>query len=150
MQLIRRSNSPIPTFSRLLDSFLTDEFFMNQGKGASLWNNTMPAVNIKETEDQYELEVAAPGFDKADFQISVEQNVLTISSEKKNNREKNGEDGRITRCEFSYSAFKRSFDLPEMVNQANISANYNNGILSIVIPKKEEAKPQPARKIEIS
>jgi HSP20 family protein len=149
MQLIRKSNRPAPAFARLLDSFLTDEFFVNQGKGASLWNNTMPAVNIKETEEQYELEVAAPGFEKADFQISVDQDVLTISSEKEIKKEENGEAGRFTRREFSYNAFKRSFDLPETVNHANISANYNNGILSIVIPKKEEAKPQPVRKIEI-
>ncbi len=148
MHLIKRSNRPVPTFAKILDTFLNDDLFPTPGKGATLWNNTMPAVNIKESEDQYELEIAAPGLEKSDFQINIDQDVLTISSEKET-KTKEKEAGKFTRREFSYSIFKRSFDLPETVESAKIAANYTNGILSILIPKKEEAKPQPVRKIEI-
>jgi len=149
MHLIKRSNRPVPTFAKILDTLLSDEFSPKPNNGATLWNKTMPAVNIKEAEDQYELEIAAPGLEKADFQINVDQDVLTISSEKEISKEEK-ETGKFTRREFSYSSFKRSFDLPETVDSAKIAANYNNGILSVVIPKKEEAKPQPVRKIEIN
>lgn len=148
MHLIKRSNRPVPTFARLLDNFLNDDLCPTPGKAATLWNNTMPAVNIKESEDQYELEIAAPGMEKSDFQINIDQDLLTISSEKENKTEEK-EAGKFTRREFSYSSFKRSFDLPETVDSSKIAASYTNGILNILVPKKEEAKPQPVRKIEI-
>ena len=148
MQVIKRSNRPLPTFAKMIDSFLTDDFFPSPNKGTTLWNSSMPAVNVKETEDQFELELAAPGLGKDDFNIQVDQDLLTISSEKEIKKEEK-EDGRFTRREFSYSSFKRSFSLPETVASEKIEANYTDGILSVVIPKKEEAKPQPVRKITI-
>ncbi|MFT4663725.1 MAG: HSP20 family protein [Polaribacter sp.] len=147
MHLIKRSNRPAPTFAKILDTFLSDDLFPTPSKGATLWNNTMPAVNIKESADQYELEIAAPGMEKSDFQINIDQDVLTISSEKKTKTE---EGDKFTRREFSYGSFKRSFDLPETVDASKIAANYHNGVLAILIPKREEAKPQPVRKIEIN
>jgi len=149
MQKIKRSKHPIPTFAKMLDTFLTDELCSSPRRGATLWNNTMPAVNVREDDNQYELEIAAPGYVKTDFHINIDQEVLTISSKKEVSKEEK-ENGKYTRREFSYSSFKRSFDLPETVDSTKIAANYNNGILSVVIPKKEEAKPVPARKIEIS
>ena len=109
-------------------------------------NNTLPAVNIYETNEDYKVEVAAPGYSKKDFNITLDNDLLTISSEKENPE---GQQGDFTRREFNYQSFKRSFTLPNTVEEEKISANYKNGILHISIPKKEEAKTKPPRQIEI-
>ena len=94
------------------------------------------------------MEVAAPGFEKGDFKLEVDHDLLTISSEKKvENETKDGE--QFTKREFSYQSFSRSFTLPNTADGERIEANYDNGILRITIPKKEEAKPKPSRVIEI-
>ena len=98
----------------------------------------MPAVNITENKDDYRVSVAAPGLNKNDFKIDVEGNMLTISSEKEVTKDDN--DARYTRREYSYSSFTRSFFLPEEVNQEKIEATYADGILNVMLPKKEEAK----------
>jgi HSP20 family protein len=108
----------------------------------------MPPVNLKASDDEFSLEMVAPGFEKDDFKIDLKDNLLTISSEKKvENELKEGE--RYTRREFSYQAFSRSFTLPKMVDVEKISAKYDNGILNISIPKLEEAKPKAPKQIEI-
>lgn len=111
--------------------------------------SSLPAVNIRETADSFEVEMAAPGMSKKDFSIELENNLLTISSEKQQeNQEKEGE--RFTKKEFSFLSFKRSFTLPKgVVDDDKIQAKYENGILSLRIPKKEEAKPRPPKKIAI-
>lgn len=111
---------------------------------------TIPAVNIKETETGFELELAAPGLKKDQFSIEVDQNLLTISSERKDENESKNAEGTYSRREFSYSAFKRSFTLPETVDSEKIEAQYEDGVLHIAIPKKEEALPKPKRLIEIA
>ncbi len=132
---------------------LFDRFFNNELEGwnrnnFSDTNTTLPSVNIKENTDTFEVEVAVPGFEKSDFNIELNNDILTISSEKQVNEEvKNDE--KITKQEFSYQSFTRSFTLPELVDEEKISAKYENGILSISIPKKEEAKPKPVKQIEI-
>lgn len=109
---------------------------------------TLPKVNIKETADAYFVEMAAPGLKKSDFHIDLDNQVLSISTEiEEENEEK---DENYTRQEFGYSSFKRSFTLPETVDDGKIKANYKEGILSIHLPKKEEAKQKPARSIKIS
>jgi len=148
----RSSNATLPSFVRMLDNIFSEDFSNSNRDGLTVWNGSMPAVNVKETEDQFELELAAPGLNKEAFNIEVDADVLTISSEKKeeNKEDEQGqEEGKYTRREFRYSAFKRTFNLPDTVDSNKIAANYADGILSIVIPKKEEAKPQPARKIDI-
>jgi len=150
MKLVRRSNRPVAPFTSVLDNFFNDEFFNFPTQKPTVWNRTMPAVNIKESDDQYDIEIAVPGKEKSDFNIKVDQDVLSISSEVKNETEDKAEDGNWTRKEFSYSTFKRSFNLPETVAADKIEANYVNGILKVVIPKKEEAKPQPTRLIEVA
>ncbi|MGK7389918.1 MAG: Hsp20/alpha crystallin family protein [Candidatus Cyclobacteriaceae bacterium M2_1C_046] len=107
---------------------------------------TMPSVNISETENDFKLEVAAPGMKKEDFNIVVNDNVLTISSEK--TREEREEE-KFTRREFSYEAFQRRFTLPKTVDEENINASYKDGVLEISIPKKEEAKRKSPRQIDI-
>jgi HSP20 family protein len=122
------------------------------------WNNsnfsrtdtTLPAVNIKETADNFEVEMAAPGMRKEDFKVELDGNLLTISSERKQEHEEN-EDQRYSRKEFSYQSFQRSFRLSkEVVDAENIQAKYENGVLHLLIPKREEVKPKPARMINIS
>lgn len=108
----------------------------------------VPAVNIIEGKDDFRIEVAAPGLDKKDFKIDVKNNVLFISSEKRQEDEK--KDEKIMRREFSYSSFSRSFSLPESVETDKIRASHRDGVLSITIPKKEEAKEKPPRQIAIS
>lgn len=146
--LVRRRNHALPTFAKVVNDFFNDDFGKNLDESLSIWNGTQPAVNVKEDTDGFSLSVAAPGYAKEDIEVKVDDNILTVSSEKKEeNTEKEGE--KFTRREFKYAAFKRTFTLPETVDATNISANYENGILHINIPKKEEAKPLPARTIEI-
>lgn len=108
----------------------------------------IPAVNITESKDNFTIEVAAPGLNKEDFKINIENNLLTISSEKKN--EKEDKEKNYVRREFSYSCFKRSFVLPDTVQIDGIKAAHKDGILMVEIPKKEEAKEKPPREIQIS
>ena len=96
----------------------------------------VPAVNISETDKDYLVELAAPSMKKADFKINLERNVLTISSETR--QEKEEENKNFTRKEYSFSSFERSFTLPEAVNQEKIDAKYTDGVLRITLPKKEE------------
>jgi len=150
MKLVRRSKRPVSPFTSVLDNFLNDDFFNYPAQKGTVWNKTMPAVNIKETDDQFDIELAVPGKEKSDFNIKLDQEVLTISSEAKNEREAKVENENWTRKEFSFHAFSRSFNLPDTVAADKIEANYVNGILKVVIPKKEEAKPQPTRLIEVA
>jgi HSP20 family protein len=140
----------IPTRFANQDLSLLDRFFSNDvfNRDYSETNTTLPSVNIKETEDKFGVEVAVPGFEKEDFNIELNNNELTISSEKKDKHE-DKEDERYTRREFSYQSFRRSFTLPDTVDGEKISAKYTNGVLHVDIPKREEAKPKPARLIEI-
>ncbi|MGZ8550326.1 MAG: Hsp20/alpha crystallin family protein [Chitinophagaceae bacterium] len=94
-------------------------------------------VNIKETDKNYSIEIVAPGFEKADFKISLEQQLLTISAEKKNEEKQE----KLIRSEYSYRSFKRSFTLDEKTDGTNIDAKYVNGVLILNLPKKEEVKP---------
>lgn len=140
----------LPTRFTNQDVNLFDRFFNNDvfGRDFSEPNTTLPSVNIKENEDKFNVEVAVPGFDKTDFNIELNNNELTISSEKKEeNDQKEGE--RYTRREFSYQSFRRSFTLPNTVDGDKISAEYKNGVLNVDIPKREEAKPKPVRQIDI-
>ena len=107
-----------------------------------------PAVNISESQEGYVLELAAPGMQKEDFKVEIEKGLLSISAEK--TIEQNDESQKFTRKEFSYSSFTRSFNLPEKVNVEGISAGYENGILKLQLPKKEEAKQNPVRDIAVS
>lgn len=146
MSLIKRNDNWLP--SVFDDMFRTDWF--GGTTNVNSIGTSIPAVNIKETDDSFNVEVAAPGKSKEDFNIELDNDVLTISSEEKRENETTENNGRFTRKEFSYSTFKRAFGLPETVDSAKISASYNNGVLEITLPKKEEAKVQAKRMIEIA
>lgn len=149
MNLVKRNRDRFPALSPMFDDFFGRELF-NWGNGNySSTSTTMPSINIRETADNYEVEVAAPGMDKKDFKITLDGNLLTISSLKQQSSEET--DDRYTRKEFSYQSFQRSFELPkDVVDQDNINARYENGLLHLSIPKKEEAKKQAPKMIEIS
>ena len=149
MTVAKLSDNVFPS----IPSLFNDVF----GKDLMDWNNwnsaeentTLPAVNINENDNEFNIEMAAPGLKKENFKINYDNGRLMISSEKKNQKEEKTE-AKITRREFSYQSFKRSFIIPEdEVKTDKISAKYENGILKICLPKREEAKPQPAKEIEI-
>ena len=151
MTLARRlSNNWTPSIPSFFDRFFEGDLMDWNTWNFAGSNQTLPAVNIRENENEYLIEVAAPGLKKNDFKIHYENGRLTISSENKvENEERKGD--RMTRCEFSYQSFQRSFSVPEgMVNADKISAKYDDGILHVMLPKREEVKPKPAKEIKIS
>lgn len=137
--ITRRTFSPF-TMSNLFD----DDFFPVLSSRTS----SMPAVNIRENEKNYTLELAVPGIEKKDLKIDISEDVLTISSETKNETEENREGYK--RKEFSYSSFCRSFYIPENVNKEKIGATYKDGILTVDLPKEEEEKNKISRQVKIS
>lgn len=141
MSIIRRNNVLFPA---LMDEMLNPDWF----GGLEKTKNNIPAVNIKENEKDFVLELAVPGRNKEDFNIEINENVLTISAE--NRTEEKTEIENYTRKEFTYSAFNRAFTLPETVNEDGIEASYVNGLLKFTMPKKEEALPKPKRLIELA
>lgn len=147
MSLIKRNETNwLP--SVFDDMFKTD--WLGGTTNVNSIGTSIPAVNIMESEDGFNVEVAAPGMVKEDFNIELDNDVLTISSEEKKENESTDKIGRFTRKEFSYRTFKRAFSLPDSVDNSKISASYNNGVLEIALPKKEEAKVQAKRLIDIS
>jgi HSP20 family protein len=142
-----RWNSPkhFPAFSTLFENFFANEGLANYEQNGGF---STPSVNVKEAEDKFSIEVAAPGLNKENFKLHLENDVLTIAAEVK--KEQESKEENFTRREFSYGSFKRSFTLPKSINTEQIVANYENGILNIQLPKKEEAKPKTAKEIEIN
>ncbi len=141
MNLVRWNNQP--RFSNIFDHVLfndalTNDYHANYCK--------KPATNIEENENGFNIEMAIPGFSKAEVNISVDNQLLTVSSEKENNET----EANVTLKEFDYHSFSRSFRLPKSIDVEKIKADYNNGILSIALPKKEEAKETLKREIKIS
>jgi len=144
--LVKRND--VPVFSRIFNDFFDKEFFDWSNNNYAPENTTLPAVNIKETESEFRVELAVPGMNKKDFKIDLRDNVLTISSEKETKTE---EDNDVyTRKEYNYQSFIRMFTLPDtIVDSDKIKAEYINGELIISIPKKEEAKKKEPRMIAI-
>jgi HSP20 family protein len=134
------------TWPSLVEEFFNGDIFPKFFDAET--NYSVPAVNIVENKEEYRIDVAAPGLNKEDFKISLENNVLTVSSEKEQERE--DKDQKYMRKEFSYYSFNRSFTLPMTVNAEKIRATHKDGILQVVIPKREEAREKPMREIKIS
>nr|WP_313884899.1 Hsp20/alpha crystallin family protein [uncultured Allomuricauda sp.] len=144
---LAKSTLDFPTWSDWIDNFFSSDlpsvFTSNFNTGM-----TLPKVNIRETADAFWVEMAVPGMKKSDFHIDLDNQLLSISTELK--QEEESKEENYTRREFGYSSFKRTFTLPESVDDSKINASYNDGILNIHLPKKEEAKQKPARTIKIS
>jgi HSP20 family protein len=150
MTPVKRNGNLLNTLPGLFDDFFAKDLFDWNNANFSMQGTSLPAVNVKETAENFEVEMAAPGMKKEDFKVELNNNVLTISSEKRNeHEEKEGE--KYTRKEFSYQSFQRSFTLAkEAVDADNIQAKYDNGVLRLLIPKREEVKQKPSRLINIS
>lgn len=143
MNLVRKNAAPY--FPAVLDELLNTDWL---GGRTQNFASTNPAVNIIERDTSYTLNVAAPGMKKEDFNIELNNELLTISANQESSKETN-EEINYTRREFSFTSFKRSFNLPDTINTAEIEATYTDGILSVQLPKREEARVQPARLIDI-
>jgi len=143
-QALTKSGERMPTF---FDDFFKpwNEWFDNGGFSGRVMN--VPAVNITEQKDNYLVSLAVPGMKKEDFKIDVDGNMLTISSEKQESKEE--QDKKFTRREYSYSSFSRSFTLPEEINKEKIEARYEDGVLKISLPRKEEARKPAAKNIAV-
>ena len=149
--LVKSNGTLFPTIPSLFDDFFTRDWLDSslgnwRESGASL-----PAVNVMETNDDFRIEVAAPGMKRSDFKVELDNNVLTISSQREDKNEQKDGNGNYTRREFSYQSFQRSFALPEnKVLGDKISARYVDGILHVVVPKSEDAKVKPAKQIAVA
>lgn len=146
MSLVRFKSIPIEkSFDHMIRNIFNDDFDAFFVKPFT--NNFSPAVNVVEGKDNFRLEFAVPGFAKNDFNVKLDNNLLTVSAEKKN--EVNKEEESYTVREFSHSSFSRTFTLPETVDGTKIVAEYTDGILKLVLPKKEEVK-QKSQEIKVS
>ncbi len=144
------SNSSYRTLPSISSWF---DDMVNQGFGTEFMSNfnngiTLPSVNVKDNDEEFVVEMAVPGLQKSDFDLNVDNNLLSISAELETNTDDSNEN--YTRREFGYSSFKRTFSLPESVETDNISAKYEEGILKVTLPKRDEAKKKPLRQIKIS
>lgn len=149
MSLIKKNRNSFNAIPALFDDFLGRELFNWDNTNYSATQTTIPMVNIKESAENFDVEVAAPGMDKKDFKIQLDNNLLTISSQKETSEE--SEHNGYNRREFSYQSFRRSFILPkDVVDQEGITAGYENGLLRLTIPKKEEIKQKGPRLIEVA
>lgn len=141
MSIVKRNNLVFPS---LMNEYFRPDWF----GGMDRFDSNLPAVNIKDNEREFELELAVPGMKKEDFNVEVDKDVLTISAETKSQDEVS--EDNYTRREFAFSSFKRVFTLPETVNEGKIDASYKDGVLKLTLPKKEEALPKPKRLIDIA
>ena len=149
MNILRKNGQLKDSFPLLLNDFFTRDLYDWNQSNFSDTGTTVPAVNIKENKESFEVEMAAPGMTKDDFKIHLDGNLLTISAEKSNETEQN--DSKYSKREFSYQSFQRSFTLSkEVVDSDKINAKYQDGLLKLLIPKKEEAKEKPPRMIQVS
>ncbi|MGI4729411.1 MAG: Hsp20/alpha crystallin family protein [Janthinobacterium lividum] len=136
---VKKASTVNPWFTDVFESVFNDAHLTDR------LPSHVPAINIAETDGDFQIELAAPGLKKEDFKINVEKNVLSISAEKKN---ENTEGKKFSKREFSYASFTRSFNLPETIDAQKIDATYTDGVLKLIIAKKEEAKVQ-AREIAV-
>ncbi len=139
-----RPSNDYPTYSKCFDNFFENDldFFSPRAK------NNLPAANVVESKEEFVIELAAPGMKKKDFNVKIENDVITIESKREEKEVK--EEMNFTRREFNYSSFSRSFTLPESIDNEKIDARYEDGVLRIHLPKKEEAKVKALREIKIS
>ncbi|HCO67857.1 MAG TPA: hypothetical protein DIT04_08925 [Dysgonomonas sp.] len=141
---LRRLDRSGGLFPSLLNRWWNDDFFDNFFEG-----DRLPATNIKENKKEFKLELSVPGFDKDDFKIEIDKNVLKISAHKEVRNEEKDEDDKVLRQEFRQSSFVRSFTIPENIDRENIEAKQKDGILEVVLPKMDKAIEDKIKKIEI-
>jgi HSP20 family protein len=149
--LVKTNGTYFPSIPSLFDDFLTRDWLDSSIANWRESGATLPAVNVMESNEDFRIEVAAPGMKRNDFKIELDNNVLTITSQREDTSGEKDSNGNYTRREFSYQSFQRSFALPENKVQGDkISARYVDGILHVTVPKSENAKVKPAKQIAIS
>jgi HSP20 family protein len=142
MQLMKVNQGLFPAFSNLWEDFLGKDIMDIPKESGSI-----PAVNIVEKPDKFLVHLAVPGMDRKNLKINIENGILTVSAEKEDKKEE--KEDKFTRREFCFHSFKRSFTLPEFVQEDKVEAKYENGILEICLPKHEQAKVKPVKQIEV-
>jgi HSP20 family protein len=148
--LVRTNGSSFSSIPSLLNDFFMDDWFDSSIRNWRSSGATLPQVNVRETNDEFIIDVAAPGMNRDDFKVELDNNILSISAELENKNETFDQNNKFTRREFNYQSFQRSFSLPETkVEGSKISAKYKDGILYVTVPKREEAKIKPARQITV-
>jgi len=146
--LVKTNGSLFPAIPSLIEDFFGRDWLDSTMANWRTFNSTLPAVNVQESDEDYKIEVAAPGMKRDDFKVELDNHVLTISSQQENSHEE--KDGNYTRREFSYQSFQRSFSLPEnKVRGEEIKAQYVDGILRITVPKTEDVRKKPAKQIAV-
>ncbi|NGY37974.1 Hsp20/alpha crystallin family protein [Flavobacterium sp. XN-5] len=139
----------MPTVNSFFDDFAGRDLMDWTDRSFSTMGSNLPSVNLKETDKKINIELAAPGLKKEDFKVEIENNMISISSEKEEEKEETRKKDNYYRKEFNYQAFRRSFSLPDYADENNINANYKDGILHVEIAKKEGAKKKIAKTIAI-
>lgn len=148
--LVKSNGNFYSSMPSLMNDFFDDTWFDSSLSNWRSAGSSLPAINIKENDNEFEIEVAAPGMKRDDFKVELDNSLLTISSEREDKREEKDNEGNYTRREFSYQSFQRSFTLPqERVDADKIAARYTDGILHITVPKRESAKVKPTKQITI-
>ncbi|MEO5978397.1 MAG: Hsp20/alpha crystallin family protein [Chryseolinea sp.] len=147
--LVRQNATLFPSLPSLLEDFFNRDW-ADSTLASRNYSATLPAVNVRETNEDYIIDVAAPGMKRDDFKVELDNNVLTISSQHEEKHKAGDETRNYTRIEFNYQSFQRTFTLPEnKVEGEKISARYVDGILHITVPKRDEAKVKPIKQITI-
>jgi HSP20 family protein len=147
--LVRQNATLFPSLPSLLEDFFARDW-ADSTLASRPFSSTLPAVNVQETNDEFVIEVAAPGMKRDEFKVELDNNVLTISSHREEQQDNSQQGGNYTRREFNYRYFQRSFTLPEKaVDGEKIAARYADGILHITVPKRDEAKLKPIKQISI-
>ncbi len=146
--LVKR-NSSFPTANTLFDDFFSKDVFDWSDKNFATIGSNLPSVNLKETDNKLEVDLAAPGMKKEDFKVEIDNNMLMISSERKEEKEETRKKDNYVRKEFNYQSFCRTFTLPEYIDESKVEASYKDGILHIDIAKKENGKKKAHQTIAI-
>ena len=149
METLVKRNGNFPLMNTFVDDFLSKDIFDWTERNFAALGSNLPSANLKETERKLEVELAAPGMNKEDFNIEIDNNILKISCENETEHEETGNKNNYVRKEFSYHKFSRTFYLPDSADDENVEAAYDNGILTVSIPKKENNKGKTAKTILI-
>ncbi len=149
MSLLLKRNGFFPATNLLVDDLLMNDLLPFESRSLLPTSNSLPSVNIEETEKNFKIQLAAPGLKKEEINIELVNNVLTISSEKQKEKEEKEDSGNYYRKEFNYQSFSRSFTLPENANENKIEATYKDGILHVDVAKKQISYPKSVKNISI-
>jgi len=147
MKSIAKKDSLIPTMNHLMEDFFSKDIVDWNRKNFAALDSTLPTVNIKETNKDFKIQVAAPGLKKDDFNIQLKNHILSITAEHEEQKTKTNKKENFSQREFNYQSFCRSFNLPETASDEKINATYKNGILNIAVAKKQDDSPRSKKAI---